>query len=134
MLKRFVIASTLASALGLMLSTAALAGKTYTGRIVSYSATSLSVLDKEVVTFTLDDKTAFTKMLTQKPWEQDTRLDARAFAVGRYVAVHVRPDGSNVADWVQVATDLRVTPSATTVDCGCMTMCHDHAAAATDAK
>jgi hypothetical protein len=80
--------------------------RTITGRITAFTATSLSVQDREILTVALNDRTVYTKLLTQKPWEEDTRLGARALAVGRYVAVHVSGEGPLVADWVQVATDM----------------------------
>ena len=76
-------------------------------RITDLTATSIAVRDKETITFTVDSRTHFTKWITQKPWQEDTRLDARALRVGRLVAVHPRKDDGSVADWVQVATDVR---------------------------
>ena len=60
-----------------------------------------------MVAFTLDSRTQYTKWITQKPWGEDTRLDARPLRVGRLVAVHPRKDDGSVADWVQIATDMR---------------------------
>lgn len=88
--------------------------RTVTGRVTASSSTQVSVLEREVVTLKVDERTVFTKMITQKPWEQDSRLDASALRVGRYVAVHVRKDDNTVAGWVQIATDMApalVTPS-----------------------
>src|SRR5262249_28269403 len=126
MLKRLAFVSLAVPGLALVVSTGAVAGKTYSGRIVSFSPSSVSVLDKEVVTFTLDDNTSFTKGGRQSPGEQDPGLGASALAVGRYVAVHVRPDGNNLADWVQVATALQSDPVGSSPDCGCMTTSHGH--------
>ncbi len=83
------------------------AGRGATGRLTAVSAASISVQDKELVTFTLDNRTHYSKWITQKPWQEDARLDARALRVGRLVAVHPRQDDGSVADWVQVATDMR---------------------------
>jgi hypothetical protein len=82
-----------------------------------HSATSLSVTDKEVVTLAIDQRTTFTKWITQKPWGEDTRLDARALRVGALVSVHTRRDDGAIADWVQIATDmpLRVPVTVATV-------------------
>ena len=111
-MKRMLLLLVLVSGFGIALPTKVVA-KTIVGRITDYSATSLSVRDKEVLTVTLDDRTAYTKLITQKPWQADTRLTAGALSVGRFVAVHVRKDNPNVADWVQVATDRRsVAPAA----------------------
>jgi len=63
-------------------------------------------LDKEIVTLGLDSRTAFTKWVTQKPWEQDTRLTASVLKVGQYVAIHRRTEDLNRASWVQIATDV----------------------------
>ena len=114
MLKRTLILLTLVSAVGTGFPSPALASRTIAGRITAYSATSLSVIDKEVMTVAIDSGTVYTKLITQKPWEEDTRLSASALGLGRYVAVHVRTDNPNVAEWVQIATDMRPVPLATT--------------------
>jgi hypothetical protein len=113
MLKRTLILVTLVSAVGTGFPTAALASRTIAGRITAYSATSLSVIDKEVLTVAIDNRTVYTKLITQKPWQEDTRLNATALGAGRFVAVHVRKDNPNVADWVQIATDMRPVALAT---------------------
>jgi hypothetical protein len=107
MIKRTLVLIALAAIVGAALPTKAVAGRGATGRITDLTATSMSVQDKEIVTFTLDSRTHYTKWVTQKPWQEDTRLDARALRVGRLVAVHSRKDEGSVADWVQIATDMR---------------------------
>ncbi len=107
MLKRMLLLLVLVSAVGIALPSKAVASKTLVGRITDYNATSLSVRDKEILTVTLDARTTYTKLITQKPWQEDTRLNAGALRVGRFVAVQVRKDNPNVADWVQIATDMR---------------------------
>ena len=87
-------------------ATAWAATRTVTGRVTAVSSTSVSALDNEIVTLTLDSRTAFTKWVTQKPWEQDTRLSASALRVGQYVAIHRRREAVNAASWVQIATDV----------------------------
>ena len=57
MLKRTFILLTLVSAVGAGFPSAALAGRTIAGRITAYSATSLSVIDKEVLTVAIDNRT-----------------------------------------------------------------------------
>jgi hypothetical protein len=114
MLKRTLILLALVSAVGTGFPSAALASRTIAGRITAYSATSLSVIDKEVLTVEVDDRTTYTKLITQKPWEEDTRLSASALGVGRFVAVHMRRDNPNLAEWVQVGTDMRPVALATT--------------------
>lgn len=105
-MKRILLAVSVLVALFFALEVNA-APKTVLGRVTSYNATSISVLDREVVTFGLDEYTTYTKLVTQKPWQESTRLDAGALAVGRLVAVHTRGDDPHVADWVEIATDRR---------------------------
>src|SRR4029453_497019 len=105
-MKRMLLLLVLVSGFGFALPTKADASKAVVGRIIDYSATSLSVRDKEILTVRLDESTTYTKLITQKPWEADTRLSAGALSVGRFVAVHVRKNNPNVADWVQIATDM----------------------------
>ena len=107
MMKRMLMLIVLLATVGLALPGKAVASKSIVGRITDVSATSLSVRDKEIVTVTLDSRTQYRKWITQKPWQEDTWLDARSLKVGRLVAVHVRKDAGNVADWVQIATDMR---------------------------
>jgi hypothetical protein len=112
MLNRF----TSLSALGLLLAALAfppdaLASRVIAGRITAYSPTSVSVVDKEVVTFAIDARTTYTKLITRKPWQESTALTASALAVGRYVVIHPRND-ANVAEWVAIATDLRAGAAA----------------------
>jgi len=108
MLNRMRLVLVLVSAVGIVLpSKAGAASKDIVGRITDYNGTSLSLRDKEVLTVTLDRRTTYTKLITQKPWQEDTRLSARALGVGRFVAVHVRTDDPTVAEWVQIATDRR---------------------------
>jgi hypothetical protein len=87
--------------------------RTVTGHVTGFSPTSISVFDREVITVGFDNSTAFTKLVTQKPWQQDTVLTADALRVGNYVVVHV-PDGTAVANWVQVATDFKYEAFAVT--------------------
>lgn len=107
MIKRTLLLIALVAVVGTALPSKAVAGRGATGRTTDLTATSISVLDKEIVTFTVDSRTHYTKWITQKPWQEDTRLDARALRVGRLVAVHPREDDGSVADWVQIATDMR---------------------------
>jgi hypothetical protein len=106
-IKRTLLLIALVAIVGPALPSTAVAGRGTTGRITDLTTTSFSVRDKEILTFTFDSRTYFTKWITQKPWGEDTRLDARALRVGRLVAVHPRQDHGSVADWVQIATDMR---------------------------
>ena len=78
---------------------------TFTGRVTSFSPTSITVMDKEMVTVGINDNTVFTKLITQKPWQQDTALTAKALRVGAAVVIHVPTNSGFVANWVQVALD-----------------------------
>jgi hypothetical protein len=104
MMKRLTTLATLVAVFGLLVP-ATLFASTVVGRITSFSPTSISVFDKEVVTVGLDNQTVFTRLITQKPWQQDTALTASALQVGRYVVVHA---DSGIANWVQVAMDRPV--------------------------
>ena len=107
MIKRILLLIAVMSFIGVALPSKAIAGREIVGRITDVSTTSLSVKAKEIVTVTLDSRTHYTKWITQKPWQEDTRLDARSLKVGRLVAVHLRNDDGSVAGWVQIATDMR---------------------------
>lgn len=114
MLKRTLLMLVLVSGFGIVLPAKAIASNTIAGRIAAYNATSVSVQGRETLTVTLDERTTYTKLITRKPWQADTRLNADALGVGRFVSVRVRKDDPTVADWVQIATDLRpVAPAAT---------------------
>jgi hypothetical protein len=105
MMKRFTTLAAFVAAIGILVPSTAFA-KTVAGRVTSFSPTSISVFDKEIVTVGVDNSTVFTKWITQKPWQQDTVLRANAVRAGSYVVVHV-PEGAAIANWVQVATDFR---------------------------
>jgi len=106
MLKRTLLLLALVVGFGITLPGKAIASKTIVGRLTAYDGISLSVRDREIVTVTLDERTTYSKLITQKPWQGDTTLDANGLAVGRFVAVHVRKDDQGVAEWVQIATDM----------------------------
>jgi hypothetical protein len=122
MMKRFTTFAALVAAIGIFVPATAFA-KTVAGRVTGFSPTSISVFDKEVLTVGISNETVFTKLITRKPWQENVSLTANALRVGGYVAVHV-PDGTDVANWVQVATDVRIegivsevrTPSLTAAD------------------
>jgi hypothetical protein len=78
---------------------------TFSGRVTSFSPTSVTVMEKEMVTVGINDNTVFSKLITQRPWQQDTALTAKALRVGAFVVVHVPASGGFVANWVQVALD-----------------------------
>ena len=107
MITRTLLLITVAAIVGTALPSKAVAGRGATGRVTDLTATSISVRDNEILTFTLDSRTHYTKWITQKPWQEDTRLNVGALRVGRLVTVHPRKDDGSVADWVQIATDMR---------------------------
>jgi hypothetical protein len=112
MLKRMMAMFVLVSAVGSALPRQAVASDSFSGRITNFTATSVSVRGPEVLTVTLDSRTIFTKLITQKPWQEDTRLNARSLSVGRLVVVHVRDEDPAIARWVQIATDMPSTAAA----------------------
>jgi hypothetical protein len=105
MMKRIAPLLVLVSAIGIALPGKAAASQSVVGRITGYDATSLSVRDREILTVTLDERTTYTRIVTQKPWQADTTLNAGALSVGRFVAVHLRENEPGVAEWVQISTD-----------------------------
>jgi hypothetical protein len=111
MMKRFTTLAAFVAAMGILVPATASA-KTVAGRVASFSPTSISVFDKEVVTVGIDSQTTFTKLITQKPWQESAALTVNALRVGRYAVVHV-PDGKGAAaNWIQVATDVPVISNA----------------------
>jgi hypothetical protein len=78
---------------------------TLSGRVTSFSPTSITVMDKEIVTVRIDADTVFTKLIAQKPWQEDATLTAKALRVGGFVVVHVPTNNGFLATWVQVALD-----------------------------
>lgn len=100
MLKKITTLAVFAAAIGVAAANAH--ANTIAGRVTSFSPSSISVFDKEVVTVAMNDGTAFTRLITQKPWQADTALTFNALAVGRYVTVHA---DWGIANWVQVDMD-----------------------------
>jgi hypothetical protein len=100
MLKKITTLAVFAAAIAVAAANAH--ANTIAGRVTSFSPSSISVFDKEVVTVGLNGNTTFTRLIIQKPWQADTALTASALAVGRYVIVHA---DFGIANWVQVAMD-----------------------------
>ena len=94
-----------AAAAAALLVPASANATTFSGRVTSFSPTSITVMEKEMVTVGVNDNTLFSKLITQKPWQQDTALTAKALRVGVFVVVHVSTNNGFVASWVQVALD-----------------------------
>ena len=107
-MKRILTVLIVTAGFGLVLPGTLLASQTIIGRITDYNATSLSVRAGEIVTVTIDERTTYSKWITQKPWQQDSTLTFSALGVGRLVAVHKDSANGNVASWVQIATDMPV--------------------------
>jgi hypothetical protein len=105
MTKKITTLAAFVAAIGILVPAASFA-KTVAGRVTSFTPNSISVFDKEIVTFGIGNQTVFTRIVTQKPWQQDTALTANALRAGGYVVVHV-PEGTEVANWVQISTDFR---------------------------
>ena len=66
MLKRTLLVLVLVSGLGIALPGKAVASRTIVGRVTDYNGVSLSVRDREVLTVTLDERTTYSKLITQK--------------------------------------------------------------------
>jgi hypothetical protein len=107
MTKNFTTLAVFVAAMGILTPAAALA-KTVTGRVTAFTPTSISVVDREIVTVGINKDTVFTKLITEKPWQADTATTANAVRVGNLVVVHVPDTNGFVANWVQVAVDFRV--------------------------
>jgi hypothetical protein len=101
MTNKFLVAVAAAA----LLAPASVNATTFSGRVTSLSPTSITVMDKEMVTVGINDNTLFTKLITQKPWQEDTALSAKALRVGASVVIHVPTNSGFVANWVQVALD-----------------------------
>ena len=98
MTKRCRFLAALVAAAGLLVPATVFA-RTVSGHVTTFSPTSISVFDREIVTVGMNGGTAFTKLVVQKPWQENTRLTFSALTLGRYVVVHA---DNGVATWVQV--------------------------------
>jgi hypothetical protein len=101
--------------------------KWFSGRVVAYSDSSLSVYDTEmaVVKLAVDSRTSFTELFTVKPWVRKTvHLTSGDLNVGSFVNVFPSKLRADVAERVEIAKGmpLVVPPSwpAKTAAC-CMT-------------
>jgi hypothetical protein len=106
MVKRTLLFLALAGLVSTALPDRAVAERCIMGRITGFTPTSISVNDRETITFSVDYHTRFTKLITKGPWQQATELHAGALDIGRLVVIHSRHSDDNVARWVQVATDV----------------------------
>ena len=113
MVRRSVLVITLAAVVGATLPQKA--GANYdcaVGRITDVTGNTITVFDKETRLFAVDSHTRYTNWPTQGAWQAIRRLNTEQLycnssylSVGTLVAIHPRHDGTNVARWVQVATD-----------------------------
>jgi hypothetical protein len=106
MVRRTLLFVALAGFVSTALPDRAVAERCVMGRITGFTPTSISVYDKETLTFSVDYHTRFTKWITNGRWQQSTELHAGALDIGRLVVIHSRRSNDNVARWVQVATDV----------------------------
>ena len=114
MLKRLLLLMPLAAAfVGTVPPDKAVADVCAYGRVTNITPTSITVFDREPVTYTLDSRTRYTRLITRWRWQTSTYItpaefEAGALDFGRLVAVHMRHEEPGVARWVQIATDARV--------------------------
>ena len=106
MIKRTLLFVVLAAVVGTALPDKAVADRCATGRVTAFTPTSISVYDRETITFSVDNRTRYTKWITQGPWQQHTELRPDVLDVGQLVVVHPRHDAGNLARWVQIAADV----------------------------
>jgi putative copper export protein len=105
-IKRILLFIALVAVVGTTFPGKAAAERCITGRVTALTATSISVYDRETtVTFSLDNRTRYTKWITKRPWQQSIQLRPWEPDLGQLVVVHSRHDDDSFARWVQVATD-----------------------------
>ena len=113
MVRRSVLVITLAAVVGATLPQKAGANfDCAVGRITEVTGNTITVFDKETRLFAVDSHTRYTNWPTRGAWQAIRRLNTEQLycnssylSVGTLVAIHPRHDGTNVARWVQVATD-----------------------------
>ncbi|PYR89409.1 MAG: hypothetical protein DMF84_24615 [Acidobacteria bacterium] len=95
----------------LILASSARAADTLVGMVESTGEDSVQVMTKAgaVRSVHLDARTGFVKWITQRPWQQDTRVDRRALRAGECVAVELRPDDPAAAKLIRINTEPRGT-------------------------
>ena len=59
----------------------------------------------ETKTVHADEKTAYMKWITHKPWQQDASLDQRALVQGRCISVELRADATDIAKTVHISDE-----------------------------
>jgi len=106
MVKRTLLFLALTAVLGTALPGRAAAERCTMGRITAMTPTSISVFDRETITYSVDNHTRYTRWITMGPWQSSTQFQAGDLDIGRLVVIHSRHSDDNVARWVQVATDV----------------------------
>jgi hypothetical protein len=100
--------SGLLAALALVAAGAAAAAGTHvTGLVTQLNGGTLQILTtaRDTATVALDDHTGYTKWITHKPRQQDSRATAKSVAPGRCVDVEFRANGTRVAKVVRISVD-----------------------------
>jgi hypothetical protein len=109
MVKKMLIAMTLLVAASLSFPLSATSRWDFSGRITARDATSITIFDKEQVKLAFDESTTITPWIREKPYvRKTTYLTPSALRFGGLVRVRTR-GGSRVADFVEVANDVKKT-------------------------
>ena len=105
MVKRTLLFLALAGFVSTALPNRASAERCVMGHITAMTPTSISVYDRETITFSVDNQTRYTGWITMWRWQSSTEFNPGDLDIGRLVVIHSRHSNDNVARWVQVATD-----------------------------
>ena len=105
MVKRTLLLLALAGVVSTALPGRAAAERCIMGHITAMTPTSISVYDRETITFSVDNHTRYTRWITMWRWQSSTEIYPGDLDIGRLVVIHSRHSDDNVARWVQVATD-----------------------------
>ena len=106
MVKRTLLLLALAGLVSTALPGRAAAERCIIGRVKAMTPTSITVYDREMITFSVNYGTRYTRWITNGRWQASTELHAGDLDIGRLVVIHSRHSNDNVARWVQVATDM----------------------------
>lgn len=106
MIKRTLLLLAVAVVFATTIPGRAVADRCATGRITALTATSISVYDRETITFSVDSRTRYTKWITRGRWQEQTQISPEVLDIGQLIAIHPRADSGNLARWVQIATDV----------------------------
>src|SRR5262245_59584260 len=106
MIKRTLLFLALAGFVSTALPDKASAERCIMGRISGLTGTTISVYDRETITFSVDYGTRYTRWITNGSWQSSTQFHVGDLQIGRLVVIHSRHSDDNVARWVQVAADV----------------------------